>query len=292
MAIGRRVTFPWCHRDGSTKRAGRQSSTTQLRLATFNIKHGLGNGDRVDHAGLVRACRELDADLVGLQEVDRRRLRSGMRDQAALVARRCGYEHVFAPVLRQGALGQYGNALLARGAVSDVEMLELPRPSTRQARGAILARVALRCGPVTVAVTHLQHHPAHRRDEEPEAPMQLRALFDVLATRPGPRLLLGDFNLQPDRARPIVERAGFHLAGESLTFPAADARIKLDYIAVDVPGVAERETVVTAISDHRALVATMDCEAVTTTHVRRVPVPVTGGSYGSAGSITTPGIRL
>ena len=229
-----------------------------VRVATFNIKHGLSAGGRVDNRALARACAELDADLIGLQEVDLRRLRSGLRNQAAYVARCLRTEYVYGCVLRRGLLGQFGNALLVKGAIRDVETITLPRLSARQARGAILARVVLRGRPLTVAVTHLQHHPAHLRHHRAEAPVQLRALLDALAARPGPRMLVGDLNLQPPRARPILEDAGFHVAGALLTFPAANARIKLDYIALDEPGIAEHDSVLTAVSDHRAVVATID----------------------------------
>ena len=84
-----------------------------LRIATFNIKHGAQADGRVDHPALIRTCADLDADLLGLQEVDSGRLRSSFRNQAALVARRLGYEIVYGTVVRHGVMGRYGNALLA-----------------------------------------------------------------------------------------------------------------------------------------------------------------------------------
>jgi hypothetical protein len=71
-------------------------------------------------------------------------------------------------------------------------------------------------------------------------------------------VLLGDLNLQPGRARPILEAAGFHVTGELLTYPVAAPRIKLDYIACDEPGIVEHDAVATAVSDHCALVATRE----------------------------------
>ena len=83
-----------------------------MRVATFNIRHGAREGERVDHRALVETCRDLDADVVGLQEVDKGRLRSSFRNQATLVARRLGYTSVYGPVVRTGPRGRYGNALL------------------------------------------------------------------------------------------------------------------------------------------------------------------------------------
>jgi endonuclease/exonuclease/phosphatase family metal-dependent hydrolase len=43
-----------------------------LRVATFNLLHGAAPADgSTDPAGLAAAVRALDADLLGIQEVDR-----------------------------------------------------------------------------------------------------------------------------------------------------------------------------------------------------------------------------
>src|SRR5215218_7439529 len=191
-----------------------------FRVATFNIRHGARLDGRVDHRALVQTCAELDADLIGFQEVDDRRLRSSFRNQAALVARRVGAAYVYGAVLRRGLFGRYGNALVARGAIRDVDLMQLPRPSSRQPRGAILARVGLHGFELSVAATHLQHHPAQLRNQPREAPLQLRALLDALQQRPLPRVLIGDLNLGSSRAKPLLAAAGFDCVPESLTFPA------------------------------------------------------------------------
>jgi endonuclease/exonuclease/phosphatase family metal-dependent hydrolase len=46
-------------------------------------------------------------------------------------------------------------------------------------------------------------------------------------------VLLGDLNLQPPRAEPILTGAGFTVASTGATFPADAPRIRLDYLAVD-----------------------------------------------------------
>src|SRR6187397_1291848 len=93
------------------------------RVATFNIRHGAPAGGRVRHGALVQACAALDADVIGLQEVDSRRLRSSFRNQAALVARQLGCAFVYGEVLRRGIFGRYGNALVTRGVPRDVELV-------------------------------------------------------------------------------------------------------------------------------------------------------------------------
>lgn len=227
------------------------------RVATFNIRHGAPADRRVDHGALVETCAGLDADVIGLQEVDSRRCRSSFRNQAALVARELGCTFVYGEVLRRRIVGRYGNALLTSGALRDVEVLQLPRPSPRQERGAILARVELPGLDVSVAVTHLQHHPAELGDQPREAVLQLRALLDVLNQRPLPRLLLGDLNLGPRRAMPLLTAAGFDCAPDAPTFPADQPRVMLDYVAVRGLRIVDSSVVRSRTSDHRAVVATL-----------------------------------
>jgi len=233
-----------------------------FRVATFNIRHGAPAHRRVDHRSLLETCAALDADVLGLQEVDRRRLRSCFRNQAAFVARRLGYTVVYGTVLRAGAFGHYGNALLVRGSVRDVNLVQLPRPSRRQPRGAILARVELRGADVSVGVTHLQHHPPRFKTQPREAPLQLRALLDILKQRPQPRVLLGDLNLGLARAKPLLAAAGFESVPESPTFPADRPRATIDYIAVDGLSIVHSQVAPTQTSDHRAVVADVEVNRV------------------------------
>ena len=228
-----------------------------VRIATFNIKHATRADDRVDHRALVRSCAALNADVLGMQEVDRHRARTKFRDQAALVARRLGYEVVYGAVIHHGRFGQYGNALLARGPIDQVDHFALPKPSRRQRRAAVIARVSLPDRVLTVAVTHLQHHPTGLDESQREAPAQLRALLDRLVSRSTPLVVLGDFNLGAGRAGPPLLSAGFDVVPSLPTFPRDNPRTTLDYVAVQGMRVLAVEVVATDISDHRAVVATL-----------------------------------
>ncbi|MBA3654549.1 MAG: endonuclease, partial [Actinobacteria bacterium] len=120
-----------------------------LRVATFNIQHGRGPDGGVDAGALAVACATLDADVLALQEVDVDVPRSGRVDEAALVADATGMGVAFGPTLAiEGGL--YGNALLSRDQLHDVEHVSLPVPGTREPRAAIVARTH----GVTVAATH------------------------------------------------------------------------------------------------------------------------------------------
>jgi endonuclease/exonuclease/phosphatase family metal-dependent hydrolase len=231
---------------------------SDLRIASFNI-HGGKLGGRARLSPLVDAVTPLDADILGLQEVDRRQRRSGFADQAAAVAGGLGCAHVYGPTRRRIVRGQYGNALIVRGNILRHEVVRLPESGTKQQpRVAILARVEVRGIELTVAVTHLQHHPKRLHHLPNEAPQQLRALLERLSNQPGPRVIIGDFNMQPPRAEPILHAAGYTVADTGPAYPAGEPTLQLDYIAVDGLTIESTSVVATGdVSDHRPIVATV-----------------------------------
>jgi endonuclease/exonuclease/phosphatase family metal-dependent hydrolase len=227
-----------------------------VRVATFNVRHGATGDDDVRPLSLARACAALDPDVLALQEVERGRRRSWYVDQGRLVAARLRARYAAGPAIRRGRWRSYGNGLVARGEIRDTQIVDLPRAPEREPRCALLAGVTVAGVTISVAVTHLQHRPHRLRHLPTDAPEQLRAVLDALRDRPGPRLLLGDLNLKPTTAQPILEAAGFEVAEHEATYPSEAPRIRLDYVAVD--GLHVRAAWVSpaaAVSDHRAVVA-------------------------------------
>lgn len=218
----------------------------------------------VDHRGLVEAVRSLDADVVGLQEVDRHVPRSWWRDQARLLAGRCGHRVLWAPARRLGGWGTYGNALLHRGEV--VRHRVLPLRSTGEPRCALVARLELTgqrvgqraeeesCDELTVAVTHLQN-PSPRRPDE--AVGQLVEVTEELARWPEPWLLLGDLNLGPELVEPILAGADLRPVPSGMTFPSSSPRQRIDWVAVRGLEVVSAHVPAVTASDHRPVVATL-----------------------------------
>lgn len=230
-----------------------------VRVGTFNIQRAQSPDGRVSLRGLANAGVALDCDVLGLQEVDRRRRRSRLRDESAVAARRMRGQRFFGPARVAASdvrAGRYGNALVVRGALDDVEVRELPGTGTRQPRSVILGQVTVRGARLSVAVTHLQHHPKHLRHLADEAPEQLEAALRWLRERATPRVVLGDFNLGPERAEPILTAAGFTPAVTGPTYPAHQPTLRLDYIAVN--GAEVTEACVGArqlVGDHLPVVA-------------------------------------
>jgi endonuclease/exonuclease/phosphatase family metal-dependent hydrolase len=140
--------------------------------------------------------------------------------------------------------------LLVRGEVLEHTTVHLPQRS-REPRSCILARVRVGGMALSVAATHLSTH-------RQEAVDQLDVLVDRLLALPGPHLLLGDLNLEPERVQPIIAKGNLELVPHGPTFPNEAPRLTIDHIAYDGLRLEGADTPMTPCSDHRPLVADVE----------------------------------
>lgn len=235
---------------------------TRLRIATFNIRHG---APKTSYRGLpdklAEACLGLDADVLGLQEVDVGVPRSQHVNLAKVVADACGMAYYFAKARRHVGRGEYGNALLVRGNIHDVEVVALAgdhrhtltigpltlRPF-REPRNVIIASVDVGEHRLSIGTGHLATDPSAR-------PAQLNAAAARLAARPAPRVLLGDFNIPWRKAATLLRPYRLTLAEAALPEPGRAAQTGIDHVAVDGVAVAHVETRWLPVSDHQVKIA-------------------------------------
>jgi endonuclease/exonuclease/phosphatase family metal-dependent hydrolase len=239
-----------------TERSGEDGRAT-MRLASFNIKNGLSGDGSCDPQVLVGACRMLRADVLALQEVDRGVPRSNRADQTESVADGCGLTGLYAPARRLDG-GEYGNALLVRGSLADVEHVRLPVLPGNETRAAVVARADVDGLALSVAATHLQNRhggPPPTPKDAAEQLDQLDVVLGALAGRPRPKVLLGDLNMPPEVVVPVLEAAGYAVADSEPTVVVGAPKFRIDYVAVDGLAVGVGEVLDTAVSDHRAIVA-------------------------------------
>ncbi|MDO5700195.1 MAG: endonuclease/exonuclease/phosphatase family protein [Bowdeniella nasicola] len=237
-----------------------------MRLATFNIQHGEAARGGVAHAGVLgrtvtalgEAIADLDIDVVALQEVDRFQARSGSTDQTALIARALRAPHArFAAHTVGSATGLrlrpprgWGRGLPASGVaiVSRLPVrswhvatfpLRLPRVTWRGAGDSPFARLRIFDTTRTMLAARIAGPPgvgeiALGCVHAPAAPAvsaeQQRLAVAALATLPGRRILLGDFNARPQELalawRPLVSGP---------TFPNPGPHHQIDHIVSESP---------------------------------------------------------
>lgn len=156
-----------------------------VRVASWNLHKCVGADGRFDPARSVAVIAELDADIVALQEADRRfGRRSGLLDLHAL-ERATGLVPLHVSDLADGH-GWHGNALLVRRGTR-VRFHRIALPGA-EPRGALVAELGLAEGPLRVIAAHLGLLRRCRR-------RQIETLLRVLhESPPMPTLLLGDLN--------------------------------------------------------------------------------------------------
>lgn len=234
----------------------------RLRVVTYNIHKCQGLDGRVRPQRIVEVLRELDADVIGLQEVVRH---SGSRpedDQAHYLAEAMGM-HLAMGSNRLHRGGPYGNLMLSRLPILHTYNHDLS-VANREKRGALRTDVEWIPGHVLhVFNVHLGTAFLERRT-------QARLLTSDTCLREsalrGPRIVLGDFN---EWTRGLASQLlSEHLQGPDLrprlkaarSYPGVLPLLHLDHIYYD-PAlhadhvVLHRSRTALIASDHLPLVA-------------------------------------
>lgn len=236
--------------------------TTTLRLATFNIHHGVGADGILDLERVAAAIEQAGAQVACLQEVDRHLgRRSGYLDQAGWLAQRLGMDHAFGAVIDADPSGpgaarrQYGMATLTAFPIQDSLRTLFDPPMAGEQRGLLDIRLDVGGIQLRVLNTHLEV------GSHVERLAQVATIRGVVRNGPQPVVLLGDFNAEPTSTeiglvtQDVVDAWAVAGTGDGLTFDATTPYARIDYVLVS-PGVAvaSASVVATEASDHRPVV--------------------------------------
>ena len=221
-----------------------------VRVLAYNIHHGEGLDSVLDLERIAALIRDVDPDLVTLQEVDSVVARTDGVDQAEVLERLTGLETVFGRFMPyQG--GAYGMAVMSRWPIAASVNHRLPDGD--EPRTALSATVTL---PGTGRLLRLVGIHFYRTDEERLA--QAMALEEQLLSDTVPTILAGDFNSTPgsevmlhlSRSWSVVEK------GEDRFTFSSDAPVReIDFVllrpATRFEVLSERVLDEPVASDHR-----------------------------------------
>lgn len=169
------------HRPLSANREG-----GDLVVASYNVHKCIGVDKVFDPVRIVRVIRELDADVLALQEADKR-----FGDRISLLdltflEQETGLKPVPINTMSPNGAGWHGNALFTRnGKVREVLQLDLPGV---EPRGALIVELEMAAGPLRIIAAHFGLL-RHSRNQ------QSKTILSVLQKRPiMPTLMIGDLN--------------------------------------------------------------------------------------------------
>jgi endonuclease/exonuclease/phosphatase family metal-dependent hydrolase len=227
----------------------------ELTFASYNIHKAVGLDGKRDPERIIAVLRELHADVIALQEADRR---LGERESVLPKALLDETPWIAAPVARRPrSIGWHGNALLVRRDL-EIEVAEpLPLP-TLEPRGAVRADLVLDGRRLRVVGAHLDLSGLRRRD-------QIRAMLhhcDRCDSR-CPTVMMGDFN-QWGRSRGALREfaAPWQSVAIGNSFPSRRPLAPLDRIVHSgewtcTGAAVHHSALATVASDHLPVKATL-----------------------------------
>ena len=229
----------------------------QLTFASYNIHKAVGLDRRRDSDRILAILNEIDADVVALQEVDRR---IGLRETVLPLSHIEDYTPYHPVQLnhRPDSLGWHGNALLVRRSIAIAEAAVVPLP-VLEPRGAIRADLIAQGRRFRVVGMHLDLSGLRRRH-------QVRAILAHLdrCDGPCPTVLMGDCNEWGVRRGALTEFGDpWRVLSTGRSFPSHHPVAQLDRIVVSpdwhVDGCGVHHSTLAARgSDHLPIWARLD----------------------------------
>lgn len=223
-------------------------SASTITVASYNMRKAIGTDRRRRPDRVLHVLQEIDADVVALQEADKRIGGRGAAVPHELIDDHGLYKAVPFRVRHRRTLesfpgglhaerifkintrnlGWHGNALLVKRHVEvmDVAALDLPM---LEPRGAVMAELLVGDRAVRVIGMHLDLSGLWRR-------RQMRAILDAIHQRPHkmPTIMMGDTNEWRDAGACLKELNGsYRLAPTGPSFHSRRPIAALDRIIVD-----------------------------------------------------------
>jgi endonuclease/exonuclease/phosphatase family metal-dependent hydrolase len=244
--------------------AAQISTPRRLKILTYNVHSCVGTDRRLDPARIAEVIALLQPDIIGLQELDVGRSRTGGVDQAQVIASLLSMDFHFHAALSV-AEERYGDAILTALPARLIKAGELP--SLGEQRGALWVEVECGDRKLQIFNTHLGLLGKDRMG-------QINCLLGpewlgqpALAHQP--RILIGDLNSTPitrtykHAAKALKDAHSVCVKKPKATFPSRFPLLRLDHVFVsDEIRVIDVEVVSTPLtrraSDHLPLLATVE----------------------------------
>ena len=228
----------------------------KLTFASYNIHKGVGLDRRRDPERILSVLHEIDADIIALQEADRR-----IGERASVLPRAeidDTHWRVVEVARRPRSIGWHGNALLVRRGIDIIEGEALDLP-TLEPRGAACGEIVVEGCRLRVIGTHLDLSGLRRRD-------QIRSLLRFVEHCPGdlPTVIMGDFNQWGRQTGAMREFAdGWQIITPGRSYPSRQPVATLDRIVASrhwncVAAEVHHTGLAAVASDHLPITAVLE----------------------------------
>lgn len=226
-----------------------------VHVLTFNILHGATTKGDFDFDKIAEVIKQVDPDLVALQEVDFKTKRARNYDLATELGLRTKMAPLFGKAMDFDG-GGYGEGILSKYPIIASRNVPLPHSPGNEPRAALEITVELPSGDTIQFIgTHLEHQFA-----SPDRLYQAQKINNVFLENSFPTILAGDLNDIP-KSEPIslLKKYWEDVSVESgePTYPSENPVKKIDYILYRPAGswkVTETKIICDSIaSDHCAV---------------------------------------
>ncbi|GAB5406324.1 MAG: hypothetical protein Aurels2KO_45550 [Aureliella sp.] len=233
-----------------------KANALSMRVATYNVRHGVGIDNKLDLSRTAAAIRKLDASIIGLQEIDLGTGRSGGENQMRVLGDKLGMHAAFGAFMQYDG-GEYGLGVLSKFPIISVRSIRLT--DGNEPRVALAVQVRLADGRVALFVC--LHFDWGKNDQF--RLQQAADLVKALGSTESPTVIVGDFNDSPGSRTIELFQRHFCEADkpemQRLTWPADKPTVEIDYIFVDRSQGWQIDQVQvareSAASDHRPVVS-------------------------------------
>ena len=191
---------------------------SRLRVASYNIQHGMGMDGRLDYLRTARVLEQINADVVAVQEVDSMTRRTGHTYALGEIADAMRYYASYAAAIDFDG-GRYGIGILSRQRPLRIERRALP--GREEARAIIVAEFK----DYVFAATHLSL-------TEEDRMASLAIITEIARASRKPFIIAGDMNAEPGSTFIGELEKDFHICSKNAkSWPADKPQACLDYIA-------------------------------------------------------------
>lgn len=221
-----------------------------LRVGTFNIHSGRGR-DRQFNLARTAAVFSTPLDVIGLNEVRGAWDPSWGPDQAAQLGQLLKMRSIFLPTERRWWHDHFGNGLLTRVPLTQIQRFPLVCTRGKAYRCATLAQFELQSQTVQLLSVHV--------DSQSDREHQLRTIVSLFLGLQAPAILIGDLNSPPDDPQ-MIEL----LARPDVVDPLKDAlpdkrgRPHIDWILARGFESRSGQLIENDASDHPAAIAELE----------------------------------